>query len=91
MTAGRDKDLVVIPQDDLIIYAWTIIANGITHDADPRWVEAAFKWRDQFHKWLETRSFSDLDLEDDVDEFMVIDPMEDGEFRVTVDGDLYRV
>lgn len=45
------------PPDDLAYRAWTIIANvghrqGGWDAQDPEWVEAAIRWRDEFHDSL---------------------------------------
>lgn len=51
-----DEQRIMSGMDDLLYTAWTIIANAYEGDWDkatPEWHEAAVRWRNQWHTYLE--------------------------------------
>jgi hypothetical protein len=39
--------------DDLLDVAWTVIANAPGWDTDNEWHDAAVRWRDRYHAYLD--------------------------------------
>ena len=56
---ARDVDLIITvagSEADLLEQANSLIANAFPFDGDrhtPRWHEAAARWRDEYHRWLQ--------------------------------------
>lgn len=62
------EDRVII-QDDLLSYAWTIIANGGEGNWDrtsPDWHLAAITWRDRYHALLDVYGVGSSQVEEPV-------------------------
>jgi hypothetical protein len=52
--------------DELLHWAWTVIANAHGGDWEaetPEWQDAARTWRDRYHDWLDGRPLPPLEEE----------------------------